>query len=455
MDVGRYVKIGIFFISLTVAGTGYVLMSTDSFGTLNTKIYEVALQDATGLSTNSKVFLSGVAVGKIRSIELDGSQAVLRVAFHKDVDIYEDAEVSRRSSSILGTSMLVLDPGNPLRANLASGGRIQPSAYAGDMGSLMGSAQDLAGGLADFIRDIQENQYQLIGATLESLSSFSQKMDSRLDAELDRVSEILISTASIVESVDRLMLSRETEFSEAVGDISQILANLNKASEALNRGDGSAGRLLKEDDAYEGLLTILHETEETLRKIQTGIDGAEGLIESTKLVVEDAGGIVSQASGLSVHVDTHSYYHFLASDLSAQASLYLLPRKGDRWYRLGVNTGSTIDVELARRFGYIVLRGGMLEGTAGLGIDVNPLDWASLSVEALQFAKGGLPNLRARFRLYPFFNPDSEKLWNWIYLDMGMREILSEERDFYFGAGLRFADSEVRGLIGLIPYAAK
>jgi phospholipid/cholesterol/gamma-HCH transport system substrate-binding protein len=54
---------------------------------------------------------------------------------------------------------------------------------------------------------------------------------------------------------------------------------------------------------------------------------------------------------------------------------------------------------------------------------------------------------------YPFFDPDGEKPWNWIYLRGGMSNILNNRRDFFIGGGVRFADREVKGLVGLLPAA--
>jgi phospholipid/cholesterol/gamma-HCH transport system substrate-binding protein len=133
----------------------------------------------------------------------------------------------------------------------------------------------------------------------------------------------------------------------------------------------------------------------------------------------------------------------------------LIPRKGDRWYRFGVNNDMEMDLELARRFGFFTLRGGLLEGGFGMGVDVDPVNWLSLSGEVLDFSAGTLPDLRAGLRVYPFFDPESDRPWHWLYVSGGMTRILDDTRSVYLGAGLRFADSEVRSLIGLVPYVVK
>jgi phospholipid/cholesterol/gamma-HCH transport system substrate-binding protein len=185
--------------------------------------------------------------------------------------------------------------------------------------------------------------------------------------------------------------------------------------------------------------------------------------------------------GLGIQVDTNARYDIIAKNLRAAASIRLDPRSNDRWYRIGVSSapdgvssrtvketidGSgnltsedttetqysiAVDAELARRFGLVTLRGGLLESTAGFGLDIQPFKWLNLSGEVFHFRAGELPNLRSSVTFYPFFNPDSDKLWNWIYIKGGVNNTLSGNRDFFIGGGLRFADREVKGLVGLVP----
>jgi phospholipid/cholesterol/gamma-HCH transport system substrate-binding protein len=180
-------------------------------------------------------------------------------------------------------------------------------------------------------------------------------------------------------------------------------------------------------------------------------------------------------------VDTSARYDIIAQSMRASASIRLDPLSNDRWYRIGVSsapdgvssrtlkettdiTGSitredttmtqysvAVDAELARKFGFVTLRGGLLESTAGIGLDIQPFSWLTLSGEVFHFQAGELPNLRSTITFYPFFDPDSDKPWNWLYIRGGVNNTLSENRDFFFGGGLRFADREVKGLIGLVP----
>lgn len=484
MSVMRYVKVGLFFISLGVAGSGYVIMSTDGFNRFNTKDYEVIMADATGLSTNSKVYLAGVPVGKIRAIDLSGDQALLTVSFLKDVEIRGGSTVARKSSSILGTSILALTPGDEQNEVLKPGGRIQPTDGETSMTALLGSTQDLSAQISAMIREFQENQMKLLAVSLETFNSIAIKLDQRSDAELDRVSRILESTALITERMDRILAEREGDIGSSASDIAAALANLRAITDEIRGGQGNLGKTLYDDGLYDNLLKTAEETSVAAAKLQEALDSVNRLAVNADTVVRDAGSIVSKANGLGVQVNAAGRYGVLSSGFRGGASLRLEPRSNDRWYRVGVNDspdgnqtrtvtettgtsgttreetvetdyGVTIDAELARKLGAFTLRGGLLESTPGFGLDFAPASWISLSGEAFSFGGGDLPNLRGTVTLYPFFDPWSNKPWNWLYLTGGISDALGAKRDYFFGAGLRFADEEIRGLVGLVPIAAK
>lgn len=485
MNISKYLKVGIFFIGLGVAGTAYIIRSTDGFNDLNTKVYEVVIPDATGLSTNSKVYLAGVPVGKIRSIDLQEGQALLRLAFLRDVEIRSDAQIGRKASSLLGTSILTLTPGTELSPIVPAGGLIGAAPAAGSMDTIMNSAQALSLQFSEMLKDFQMRQLELLAVSLETFNSIARKLDERSDAELARVSRILESSALITERFERILREREGDVGASAEDIRIALDNLRAMTEEIRRGEGNVGRAIYDDSLYAGLLATVERTEVAAEKLQETLEGITRLAGNADRVVNDASEIVSKAVGLGVQVDAGTRYDVLAGAFRGGASLRLEPRSKDRWYRVGVagvpdgisertviqttvdgggaTTTDTVktryalgfDAELARRLGPLTLRGGLLESSAGLGLDYQAFDRLSFSAELFDFRRGSPPNLRGSLTLYPFFDPASDKPWHWIYLRGGVNAALDERRDYFFGAGLRFADEEVRGLVGLVPLAGK
>lgn len=491
MNVSRYVRIGVFFLSLGSAGVGYVVVAGDGFNPWNTTKYEVVMSDATGLTTNAKVFLAGVPVGKIQSIDLEGDRAVLTLVLLKNVDVRSDAAIARQSSSILGTSMLALAPGvEP--TPLGSGGRMAAAGEGADFRTALGSAQGLTVQVAGLLKEFQERQMQLFAASLETFNALAGKLEERSDAELDRVSRILESSALIAERFEALLRERQGDLDASAAEVRAALENIRAVTEEVRSGSGNLGRAVYDDELYRNLLEASLRTAEAAAKLSEVLDGAAGMARSAtaladdaRAVVKDAGGIVSKANALGVQVDASGRWGFLSGYGRAGASLRLEPGSRDRWYRVGfvsagdgrsvrtltttsgsggtvvvdeteIGFGPLLEAEIARTFGPLTLRGGLIEGSAGLGLDLRPLPWLELGAEAFGFERGALPNLRGAATVYPFFDPLSKDPWRWLYLRGGAERLLEPGRvDFFLGAGLRFQDEEARGLVGLVPLGGK
>jgi len=481
MNSASYIKIALFFVILGGAGASYVVLSSNGIGLFNTKTYDAVLPDATGLSTRSKIYLAGVAVGKVQSIQLTGSEAHLKIALLNDVELRKDAVLSRKPSSLLGTSVLSLDPGTELTPIVPPGSLINTAPTAGDINAAMGMVQDLGGQISGLIEEFRTNQLALLSVSLETFNSIAKKIDNQSEAQLDRISRILESAARISETTDRLLRNGQGDISGSVTDIRAALANIRSITDEIAAGQGNVGQALYDDHLYNSILSTAAKTEEAAGKLGDTLDSINTLAKTTNGVVTNAGEVVNKALGLGIQVDTNARYDILAETARASASIRLDPASNDRWYRIGVSSAPdgvssrtvkettdssgavtredttetqytvTVDAELARRFGMFTLHGGLLESTAGIGLDLQPVNWLNLSGEIFHFQTGEAPNLRGTLTFYPFFDPDSNKPWNWFYLRGGINNALNGSRDYFLGGGLRFADREVKGLVGLAP----
>jgi phospholipid/cholesterol/gamma-HCH transport system substrate-binding protein len=481
MNASRYIKIALFFIILGIAGAGYIVLSASGISPFNTKTYDVILEDASGLSTRSKIYLAGVSVGKVQDIQLNGTEARVKMAFLKDIEIREDAIVSRKSSSLLGTAVLSLDPGSARSRVIPPGSLIKSVPQAGDINSAMSLVGDLGGQVSTILDEFRTNQLALIAVSLEAISSIAEKIDTQSDIQLDRISRILESAALISERTEKILRNSDLNLTGSFADIYEAIANIRAITAEVTSGRGNFGQAVYDDSLFRSILTTAEKTEDAAGKLGVALENISALVKTTDGVVTNAGEIVDRALGLGIQVDTNARFDIIAQNLRASASIRIDPRSIDRWYRVGVSStpdgvssrkvtetidisgniiredttetkySFAVDAELARKFGLITLRGGLLESTAGIGLDIQPFSWLSLSGEVFHFQPGELPNLRSSVTFYPFFDPDSDKPWNWLYIKGGVNNTLSGDRDFFVGGGLRFADREVRGLIGLVP----
>jgi len=479
MNSVSYIKIALFFVVLVGAGAGYMVLTSNGMSSFNTKSYEAVLSDASGLSSRSKVYLAGVPVGEVQDVQLSGTEARIRIRFLKNVEIRQNAVISRKASSLLGTSVLSLDPGTELSPLAPPGSLIKSAPTQADIDSMMGTVQNLGGQLSLILEEFRTNQMALLSASLETINSIAKKIDNQSEGELGRVSRILESAALITERTDKILQNGEGNINGSMTDIREALANIRSITGEIAAGRGNLGQAVYDQQLYDSILSTAKKTEEAAGKLGEALDNISGLAKNADGVVTNAGQIVNKALGLGIEVDAGARYDVLAQTTRATASLRLDPASNDRWYRIGVssapngiagrsvteaydNAGNrigyenstydfSVDAELARRYGAFTIHGGLLESTAGFGLDVQPFSWFSLSGELFNFQTGVAPNLRGTLTFYPFFDPDSNKPWNWFYLKAGINDALNGSRDYFFGGGLRFADREVKGLVGLAP----
>jgi phospholipid/cholesterol/gamma-HCH transport system substrate-binding protein len=472
MAISRLVKIALFFIALGGAGVTYIVATADGMSAFNTKVYEAVMEDASGLTTRSKIFLAGVVVGKVKEIKLVDDGALVKISFLKNVSIREDSRIARKSSSILGTSLLVLEPGSESSPVVSPGGRLGVAKDSGDISAVIGTVSGLGDQITSLIRNLQENQLALLSVSLESINAIVAKVNEQSDAELERVARILESVALVAERIERIMAQGELGGEGPVADVYAALENIRGVSEEISAGRGTLGRAVYGEDLYNSILATIKTLESVSGQMNTAMRSINNAASGVESVVNTANNVIGKAAGTGVQVETSASYLFSANQASenrvmAGASLRLVPSSPDRWYRVGVSSapvtsrivretsGGTqpspiedvtetnyssfaVDAEFARTFGMLTVRGGLLESTVGLGLDFQPIRWIGASAEIFNFLSGGVPNLRGTLTVYPFFDPNSDKPWNWLYIKGGINDSLKDSRAFFVGGGIRF-----------------
>lgn len=97
--------IGVVGLALTI---GIVLgsLNYERLPFLQGAQYSAYFADAGGLRTGEDVQVSGFTVGNVKSIELDGSRALITFTVSKDILLGERTEAAIKTRGLLGTKML-------------------------------------------------------------------------------------------------------------------------------------------------------------------------------------------------------------------------------------------------------------------------------------------------------------------------------------------------------------
>lgn len=496
----RYVSIGL-FVTLISAGTIiYVMQTSSRIGTTDTYTVYAYVDDASGLIVDSIVRLAGVDVGRLEAIELDGNRARLTLRIRESVHLYEDAVVAKATESILGSATVVLSPGGQ-GAMLQPGDEVRQIRQMANISDAVESANQLAMGAALLVEEFQaflrdgetvdalneivavarqtalatsellEQNLLIARSTLQNIEAFSLRLDDNAERQLMLVQEILESTAQLTARLDRLVGENEASVTRSIREIETSLTdlqgviaslqgsvdNVQEITQVVRDGEGNVGKLIRDDELYTRAVRITEK--------------AEDFLDSTV--------------GLGVQVDFRS--ELLMDQLATKDrfDLRLTPARGDRFYSVGViNTpvpsttrttteeritedGTTTDtvtrttertddlklnLQLARIWGPLTVRAGVLESTAGVGVDVTPFRQLVLSGEVFDFGADDGVYIRGFGSLYPFYDPTSANPLRWLYLTGGVDDAMDVyRRNFFLGAGVRFTDQDLRGLVGFIP----
>ena len=501
--MSRLAKIGLFFVIIGVGGVTYIMTSSETFSRRDTYTVEVVMDDASGLTTNSQVQMAGVAIGQIKAIDLENGRARLTLAISKDVDLFDDAEVAKQPSSLLGTSVVSVRPGGPAGSRVEDGGRIERTVTRGDIGQTMDVVDELGGELTEMVREMRaelltervyadvglivenvrhtseatrvllEQNLQVLADMLESMERVVNRVEMRSDDELDRVTRILESTAVVVERFEGVMTGHDRDLAASIEAVRRSAETLSHTMEtvslsatdvseitgAVRRGEGTVGRFVYDEEFYERVNRIATGAEEIVDDI-VGL-GIQFGYEGTYLSGDDA---ARNAFALRLEPRTRDRYYELGvvdtprgpSQTTTTETFTDGPGGEEEFKTVETETtdGVRFNAQIARRIGPVTLRGGVIESTGGFGVDLQPAEGFMLTGEMFDFGDDEAPNLRAGASFYPFYDPDGAKPWEWIYLTGGIDRALDEdERQLFLGGGLRFTDNSLRGLFGLAPLA--
>ena len=236
--------------------------------------------DAGGLRTGNGVEISGFPVGKVSSIELDGSGVLVKFKVSKNVRLGDRTEAAIKTKGLLGSKILDVTPGGEgqLEGTIPMDRTVSPYQLPDALGDLATTisglnTDQLSGSLATLAQTFAHTPPDLRNA-LQGVARFAQTLDER-DAHL----RTLLDNAAKATGV---LAKRTDQVVSLVKDTNALLAQLRTQSAALDQiwmNISAASRQLQgfiaENrqelrpalDKLNGVLTIIDNRKERLQKV--------------------------------------------------------------------------------------------------------------------------------------------------------------------------------------------
>ncbi|HLE25847.1 MAG TPA: MlaD family protein [Thermodesulfobacteriota bacterium] len=262
------VKVGIFFVLGLV-----ILLIIFEFITeipLFTKeyLFKTYFKSVGELKEGNPVKLSGVEVGKISKIKIADGKIEVTLKVKKGTPVKNDSLATIKLTSLLGTSYINLTFGSP-ESPPAEPGSILQSQEPADVSEILAKVESAVSSIESVFSDNGEK----IGSILNSLDT-------------------VLSGAARGEGTLGKLIKDDSLYNEA----RDTLANLNEISSDIKQGKGTLGKLVKDESLY-------NETKETmanLGQLAKRLNSAEGTFG--KLLKDDT--LYNQATEAATNLNS-------------------------------------------------------------------------------------------------------------------------------------------------------
>lgn len=505
---GPAVKVGLTFLAV-LAGAYWAFMMVAK-GSCAGKAEEFRVhaffQDATLLVEKSRVQIAGLNVGHIVSRELNVRPprpqlirqkrfAKITVTLNKDVTLYTNAVIYKRSASLLGDFYLEIDPGTYEWVDEEGKKHVGETIKNGDEIKRVGEAAT-APGVIQQVSDI----LPVLKALMKDIRKFTKGPLLTIGKNINEgISENRQSIKSIVDNMEKITRDIRGVTGSANEDVRKILADISAITGAVRTlvADGKAGDDIKQgvnklnsavdklDRALSNTATITDDIKDVTGDLREGKGTVgrllkdETLIDSIEDAVSDVGGLVKSITMLQTVVGLRSEYNFQAGTIKTYVHIELRPRP-DKFYfielindprgRRDVTTTITrsddpskplvtredkvvlsdafrVSFMFAKRIKFATFRFGIKESTGGIGVDLKFFnDRLQLWSDLFDFQANLYPRLKL-LAAWEFFR----RMW----VVGGVDDVFNPRpqdgvgggRDYFVGAMLRFNDQDLRNLL--------
>ncbi|MDR1297299.1 MAG: MCE family protein [Deltaproteobacteria bacterium] len=448
-SVKTELRVGLFIL----AALGVLVWMTvrlGGFRSSDANYYRVdaVFPQAVGLKVGVAVQIAGIAVGRVESIVLDQDQARVSMSVRKDVPLPVDSVAMIKAQGVLGDKYVEISPGNDTTRYLSSGGQITQTLDSPDISELLdklgGVADDLksltsalaADGGGQELRDIVSNLRELSGNLNGLVKDSGPGLETTL-ASLGR-------TADHLENISQSLASGKGTLGQLINDDSLMrefrdaLGGLREISDKIASGQGTLGRLVNDD-------TTINKIDDVLSSVETYLEKEQ----STRVSVQFRADYLTRynylkgTANILIHTSPDRYYILGATgDYYGRYSRTDYVSGGQTWERDNFERGKIkINAQIAQRYYDLVVRAGVFESGVGMGLDWQPLDDLTVTLEGFSGDFDHQPHLRA-LAMWRF--------WKFFYLGGGMDDFISDEgRDSPFVSfGLFFTDDDLKFLLG-------
>jgi phospholipid/cholesterol/gamma-HCH transport system substrate-binding protein len=269
LKVGILVFAAMALLSILVFGVGEVRLFERGHH------YRVIFDSSAGLNEGAAVRMGGVKVGSVRNIDFIDYEGKRRVVVdllvRKDLILHGKDRFKITMIGLLGDNYVEIEPG-PSKAEVINPGATVVGAEVIGMDEMFKMVQD---GLGSINEMLDEPTVASFKKTVHNTETMSTDLAYILDESREDITVTLGNLRSMSYRLDGMIERNEGNFDTTMdnlslmsGDLRYTATSLRGIAEGLEAGEGSAGKLLKDDQLYTDLIDTTSEAKTLLQDVR-------------------------------------------------------------------------------------------------------------------------------------------------------------------------------------------
>jgi phospholipid/cholesterol/gamma-HCH transport system substrate-binding protein len=436
--------------------------------------YYATLDSAAGIAESTTVQIAGVPVGQVEKISERDGKARIKIRIEKGKDLPLGTTITTEPDGMLGNRIvkIVRAPTGEAGGWLEDGDTIPSRPNEGDLDSILKRIDAVARNM-EAVTDSMRNTVgtpegeQKLQGMVDDFSLFADNLAQVSSDNREALNQIVENMLAMSERLNQVIDGSgedldETfvELKKAAGRLDSSLASIDSVAGKIDRGEGTLGRLVNDDETVESLNDAVGGVNDILERVNRihVFVNYQGELQ----IARADGRAGEMKNSFLFRIQPHADYGYLlglSDDPDGFRTRSTTTRVVDGIPSVTETEKTTSDylytAQFFKRYGRVAGRIGLKEGSGGVGADL----WLSrdrfkLSADAYQFS-------RERKGLYGANRTENPRvkvqgrydLHRHAYVVGGMDDILSnyDRRAFFVGAGFEFNDDDLKFLMGSVP----
>ena len=452
------IKVGL-FVLIALASILFLTFEIKSFNNLKKEGYPIyaVIKDASGLTNKSRVKFRGIKIGVIDSMQLMRNEVKLKLLINKNVKIPLGSIVSIAQDNMLGGKYLEIIPSNSNKYYKANSviKNYLPSSSIADVMTNINEAVNKVKILIDKLnKTLDKNTTRNIQITMANIKDTSvllknimKNADKKLPILLNNANKLVLTykqTGDIIKQKLPSILNKTDSLMYKLNNISDILkVKLVALSNQYIKLGQNANKILS--DNQKGIKQTVSAAKDFFA------NGSESFNKINKFL----GGMQKAQIGVDIHSDYMARNNYFKTTANiayrpTPTKYYILgvttTKDYDSKYTANSNKSKTlINAEIGKRYYNLLVRGGIIESTGGVGADY------FMNNDKIKFS-GEIYDFNS-VNDYRGSNPHINLRASYLYLKhleflAGIDNLINTNaRTFFLGLGIKFKDNDLKTLL--------